>query len=164
MRCAESHIQYIWQLCVLPSSKNASINILLLDQSCLTIWLVWIELAQFLMFLTCFGKAPASKLGRDTDRHDCNLPLLFSVSPGKYRCLKLGCILYIDIISKSFPLFIQRIFLTVHVLTNKMNKIKYNKTDHKKHFILGTNCYMFRHQDAILREFITSWYLIWGEF
>ena len=159
---AESHIQYIWQLCVLPSPENVSINILLLDKSCLTSWLVWIELAQFIIFLNCSGKAPASKLGRDIDRHDFILPWLLSVSPGKY--IKLGCVSYINIISKSFILLIPRIFFTFHVLTNKMNKTTYNKTHHKTHFILGTNCYLFRHQDAILREFIRSWYLIWSGF
>ena len=44
-------------------------------------------------------------------------------------------------------------FRTFHILTNKMHQLKYNKTDHK-HFILGSICYMFRHQGAILREFI----------
>ena len=91
------------------------------------------------------------------------LAWLFSVSPGKYRCLKLGCISYFSTISKSFIVFIPRIFLRFHFLTNKMNKLKYNKTDHKTHFILGTKCYMFWQQDAILREFIRSWYLVWSE-
>ena len=35
-----------------------------------------------------------------------------------------------------------------------MHSLKQNKTDHKTHFILGANCYMFWHQSAIFREFI----------
>lgn len=35
-----------------------------------------------------------------------------------------------------------------------MQKLQYNKTDHKTLLILGNSAYMFRHQDAILREFI----------
>jgi hypothetical protein len=34
-----------------------------------------------------------------------------------------------------------------------MNKLKYNKTNHKTHFILGTNSYMFRHLNFIFRDF-----------
>jgi len=41
-------------------------------------------------------------------------------------------------------------------LTNKMNKVKYNKTDLKTHFLLGTNSYMFRHLSVILREFMKN--------
>ena len=32
----------------------------------------------------------------------------------------------------------------------------YNTTDHKTHFMSGVNCYMFRHQGAINREFIND--------
>jgi hypothetical protein len=35
-----------------------------------------------------------------------------------------------------------------------MQQLKYNKANHKTHFILGVNAYMFRHQGAIFREFI----------
>jgi hypothetical protein len=35
-----------------------------------------------------------------------------------------------------------------------MRWLKYNKTDHKTHFISDANSYMFRHQVAIFREFI----------
>jgi hypothetical protein len=37
-----------------------------------------------------------------------------------------------------------------YISTNKMHQLKYNKTYHKTHFILGTNCYTLRHQVAIL--------------
>jgi len=40
--------------------------------------------------------------------------------------------------------------------TNKMRQLKYNRTDHKAHFISGVNFYMFRDQAAIIREFINS--------
>ena len=46
------------------------------------------------------------------------------------------------------------IFLLVRILTNNKHKLKYNKTDHKTLFTLGTNSYMFRHQGAIRTEFI----------
>jgi hypothetical protein len=53
-------------------------------------------------------------------------------------------------------LFILCIFLHSIFQTNKMHYLKYNKTDHKTHFILGVNFYMFWHQGAIIREFINS--------
>jgi hypothetical protein len=34
-----------------------------------------------------------------------------------------------------------------------MHKLKYNKTDHKTHFILSNNSYMFRHQGPVVKEF-----------
>jgi len=37
-----------------------------------------------------------------------------------------------------------------------MNKLKYNKTNHKTHFILGTKSYMFRHLSVILRDLIRN--------
>jgi len=37
-----------------------------------------------------------------------------------------------------------------------MHHLKYNKTDHKTHFILGVNFYVFQHQGAIIREFTNS--------
>jgi hypothetical protein len=37
-----------------------------------------------------------------------------------------------------------------------MYQLIYNKTGRKALSILGTNSYMFRHQDAILREFIKN--------
>jgi len=53
------------------------------------------------------------------------------------------------------------VFYTLHVptfrtLNNKVHKLKYNKTDHKTLFTLGTNSYVFRHQGAIFREFIKN--------
>jgi len=39
---------------------------------------------------------------------------------------------------------------------NKMHQLKYNKTDHKIHFTLHVNPYVFRHQAAIFREFINN--------
>jgi len=52
-------------------------------------------------------------------------------------------------------------FLTFHILkVNKMHQLKHNKTDHKTHFVSDVNClsdvncYVFRHQGAIIREFI----------
>ena len=35
-------------------------------------------------------------------------------------------------------------------------QLKYNKTDHKTHFISRANTYMFQHQGAINREFISN--------
>jgi hypothetical protein len=43
--------------------------------------------------------------------------------------------------------------VSFRILTNKIHKIKYNKSDHKTR-LLGTNYYMFRHQGAILRVLI----------
>jgi hypothetical protein len=40
--------------------------------------------------------------------------------------------------------------------TNKKHQLKYSKTDHKTHFISGTNSCMFRYQSAIIREFINN--------
>jgi len=37
-----------------------------------------------------------------------------------------------------------------------MHQLKYNKTQHKTHFILGTKCYMLRHEGAIFRKFINN--------
>jgi hypothetical protein len=37
-----------------------------------------------------------------------------------------------------------------------MHGLKYNKTDHKIWFIPSANSYMFRHQGAIIREFISN--------
>jgi hypothetical protein len=37
-----------------------------------------------------------------------------------------------------------------------MQQLKYNKIDNKTHFIPGANCYMFQHQDAIIREYINN--------
>jgi len=39
---------------------------------------------------------------------------------------------------------------------NKMEELKHNKTDHKAHLISDANSYMFRHQGAIIREFINN--------
>jgi hypothetical protein len=36
-------------------------------------------------------------------------------------------------------------FLTLHTVTNKMYKLKYNKTDHKTLFMLSTKCYLLWH-------------------
>jgi len=52
--------------------------------------------------------------------------------------------------------FILCIFLHSIFKTNKMHYLRYNKTDHKTHFILGVNFYMFRQQGTIIREFINS--------
>jgi hypothetical protein len=52
--------------------------------------------------------------------------------------------------------FIHKDIPSCPTLTNKMHKLKQNKTRHKANFILGTNAGMFRHQGAILREFINS--------
>jgi len=41
----------------------------------------------------------------------------------------------------------------VSILTNKIHKVKYIKTNGKGHFMLRANCYMFRHQGAIPRKF-----------
>ena len=35
-----------------------------------------------------------------------------------------------------------------------MHSLKYNKTDHKTHFILRANCYMFRHQADNIGELL----------
>ena len=37
-----------------------------------------------------------------------------------------------------------------------MNSLKYNKTDYKTHFTTGVTSYMFRHQGAIISEFIRN--------
>jgi hypothetical protein len=37
-----------------------------------------------------------------------------------------------------------------------MHLLKYSETDRKIPFIIGANCYMFRHQDAVSREFINN--------
>jgi len=42
-----------------------------------------------------------------------------------------------------------------------MHYLKYYKTDHKTHYILGTNFYMFRHEGA---KTCRSWHLIWSVF
>jgi hypothetical protein len=152
MRDAES--QYIWQLCVLPSTENASIPVILLDQSCLTVWLVWFELAQFVMFLTCFGKAPASKLGRDADRHDRILSCTFLSPSRKITTSQIGMYLLFQHRSQIFYIIHIGNFLKIPCLNPKMNKSKYHNTYNKTHFILGTSCYMFRQQGAIVREFI----------
>jgi len=48
-------------------------------------------------------------------------------------------------------------FLIFHIFkTHQKALIKYNKADQKIHFISGANSYMFRHQDAIIREFINN--------
>jgi hypothetical protein len=44
-------------------------------------------------------------------------------------------------------------FLTLHILTDKTHTLKYNNTDRKTHFVLGTDSYMFRQQGAILRKY-----------
>jgi hypothetical protein len=38
----------------------------------------------------------------------------------------------------------------------QQDKLKYSKTVHETDFILGANAYMFRHQGAILMEFIRN--------
>jgi len=53
-------------------------------------------------------------------------------------------------------LIILCIFLHSIFQTNKIHYLKYNKTDHKTHFILGVNFYMFQHQGDIIRQFINS--------
>jgi len=40
--------------------------------------------------------------------------------------------------------------------TCKMHLLNYNTTDHKTHFISDAKSYMFRHQAAIIREFLTN--------
>jgi hypothetical protein len=37
-----------------------------------------------------------------------------------------------------------------------MHELVYNKTDQKRHFILGNPLYMFQQQGAIFREFINN--------
>jgi len=37
-----------------------------------------------------------------------------------------------------------------------MHQLKHNKTHHKTHFILGTNCHMLRHVGGIFRTFINN--------
>jgi hypothetical protein len=44
--------------------------------------------------------------------------------------------------------------LLVPHFNQKIHKIKCNKTHHKANFTLGTNAHIFRHQGAILKEFI----------
>ena len=39
---------------------------------------------------------------------------------------------------------------------NKMHEFKCNKTDHKTDFLLGANCYLFRHQGDLFRDFIDN--------
>jgi hypothetical protein len=48
---------------------------------------------------------------------------------------------------------------SIFLKSNKTQKLKYNKTDHKTHFISGANFCMFRHQGAFIREFINNQYL-----
>ena len=43
-------------------------------------------------------------------------------------------------------------YVIFKILT-KQYKLKYNKTQLIKHFMLSANSYMFRHQGVILREF-----------
>jgi hypothetical protein len=43
-----------------------------------------------------------------------------------------------------------------NILTNKMQYSKYNKSDNKAHFVIGTNFYTFLHQGTTLRDFITK--------
>ena len=44
-------------------------------------------------------------------------------------------------------------FLVFCILTNKMEKLHYNKTYHETYFVLGANSYMFRQQATIRAEF-----------
>jgi hypothetical protein len=44
----------------------------------------------------------------------------------------------------------------LYILSNKMHRLKYNKTYIIKRFILGTNSYMLRHQVAILMKLNNS--------
>jgi hypothetical protein len=37
-----------------------------------------------------------------------------------------------------------------------MHLLKYNEIDHKTHFTVGANSYMFQHQRAVLRKFIND--------
>jgi len=39
---------------------------------------------------------------------------------------------------------------------NKIQPTKHDTTDHKSHFLSGANCYMFRQQGAIVRQFINN--------
>jgi len=39
--------------------------------------------------------------------------------------------------------FHKTLFRSFHILTNKIHKLKYNKTDNKTHFISGTKLYKF---------------------
>jgi hypothetical protein len=39
---------------------------------------------------------------------------------------------------------------------NQQNELIYNIKDNKTHLISGVNAYMFRHQGAIIREFINN--------
>jgi len=48
-------------------------------------------------------------------------------------------------------------FLIFHIFKNQQNEYwYYNNTDHKKHFLSGANSYMFWHQGAIHKEFLSS--------
>jgi len=51
-------------------------------------------------------------------------------------------------------LLLRAFFYSPNFKPIKYEELKYNKTSHKVHFILGANYYMFRHLGAILREFI----------
>jgi hypothetical protein len=55
-----------------------------------------------------------------------------------------------------FMLLVPFTFLHSIFSANKIHDLKYNKTTHKIHFILGANSYMFRYQGAILMEFINN--------
>jgi hypothetical protein len=57
--------------------------------------------------------------------------------PGIYKCVWV-----------NFYVIRTVYFLTFHILTNKMHKLQYNKTDHKTLCILSINCYMFHHQET----------------
>jgi len=47
-------------------------------------------------------------------------------------------------------------FLAIHILINKMDQFKRNKTNHKHHFMLHIYYYMFQHQGAIFTAFIKN--------
>jgi len=55
-----------------------------------------------------------------------------------------------------FTLFLPAFSCSPYFKPIKHKELNYNTTNHKIHFILGTNYYMFRHLGAILREFINN--------
>ena len=58
------------------------------------------------------------------------------------------------ILKALFYVFHTRHFLTIHILSNKMDSLKSNKTDDKPCFILDTNYCKFQHQGANFTGFI----------
>jgi len=51
---------------------------------------------------------------------------------------------------------LQFFLCSLFLKTSKIYQLKYNKVDHRIHFISGANSYMFRHQIVIIREFINN--------